>query len=223
MCRRKSVHPNHVHSHRQFRTSLLQKLEIIPKKATPSNDSQQFPFSARILQYSLHCYGENFRARSADHLVAQQIFQFQTNHIYNHTGKKETIASLIIAPTKHVCLGALINKLGLLAQGKYHVFQFNDTINFIFRSEFPRDRSVAYASFVCDYNPLKSEPYLIHCVAIGDKLDYPDDPVSPASYLIGTKFLLNSTISDAKKISWFMSYELKNFFLASPMEQSEYL
>ena len=103
------------------------------KKATPSNDSQQFPFSARILQYRLHCYGENFRARSADHLVAQQIFRFQTNHIYKHKGKKETVTSLIIGPNKQIWLRALSHKVGQLVQGSDHGVQSTVTIDFIFR------------------------------------------------------------------------------------------
>ena len=112
----------------------------------------------------------HFIDRETDNLVSQFFFQFQMNQIYNNKGKKETITSLIIGPNKHVWL-----------------------------SKVPNNCSVTYESFVCYYNPLKSEPFHVHCVANGDKLDYPNDPGSPAASLIKNKILFNSTISDTKK------------------------
>ena len=40
---------------------------------------------------------------------------------------------------------------------------------------------------------------------------------------VETKILINSTILDAKKGTRFMSCDLKDFFLASPMKGSEYM
>ena len=57
----------------------------------------------------------------------------------------------------------------------------------------------------------------------GDKLEFPDDPASPASGLLETKLLLNSVISDAHKGARFLSADLKDHFLASPMEETEYM
>ena len=167
-------------------------------------------------------YGSNFIARLADHLIAQHIFRFQKNHIYNHKGKK-TIISLITGPIKHVWLHALSNKLVRLDQGNNHGVQSTYTINFIFRYKVPNDRSVTYVSFVCDYKPLKSEPYYVRFVSGGDKINYPDNIGSPAASLIETKLLLNSTIYDAKKGSQFMSCDPKDLLLASPVEQAEYM
>ena len=38
-----------------------------------------------------------------------------------------------------------------------------------------------------------------------------------------TKILINSTISDAKDGARFMSADIKDYFLATPMEQAEYM
>ena len=141
----------------------------------------------------------HFIYRETDNLVSQIFFQFQTNQIYNNKGKKETITSLIIGPNKHVWLCTLSNKLGRLSQGNNHGAQYTEIINLTFRSKVPNNCSVTYESFVCYYNPLKSEPFHVHCVANGDKLDYPNDPGSPAASLIKNKILFNSTISDTKK------------------------
>ena len=58
------------------------------KKSTPYNDSLQHPFSSRILQSVSHQYDTHFRSRVADNLVAQHLFQFQINYIYNHKLKR---------------------------------------------------------------------------------------------------------------------------------------
>jgi hypothetical protein len=57
----------------------------------------------------------------------------------------------------------------------------------------------------------------------GDKLDFPDDPASPASGLLETKLLLNSVISDASKGARFMGLDIQDYFLASPMHRPEYM
>ena len=57
----------------------------------------------------------------------------------------------------------------------------------------------------------------------GDKLEYDDDPTSPAAGLLDSKLLIDSTISDAHKGVLFMSMDLKDYFLASPMKRPEYM
>ena len=73
--------------------------------------------------------------------------------------------------------------------------------------------------FFCNYNTLKIEPFPLRCVDVGEKLYYPDDTGSPATYLIETKFILNSTISNAKKGAQFVSCNFKDLLLAFPMEK----
>ena len=98
-----------------------------------------------------------------------------------------------------------------------------DTIDFIHQHEVPSDRSVAHATFVCDYRPLKEEPNRIRITVGGDCLPHDDDSGSPASDLLETKLILNSTISDAAKGTRFISIDIKDHFLATPMENPEYL
>ena len=57
----------------------------------------------------------------------------------------------------------------------------------------------------------------------GDKLECEYDAGSPAASLLETKLILNSTISDAHKGARFLSADLKDHFLASPMEETEYM
>ena len=82
---------------------------------------------------------------------------------------------------------------------------------------------VTYAQFVCDHRPKKPEPYRVRCVVGGDKLDCPIDSGSPTTNMIECKVLLNSVISDAHKNARFMSLDIKDFFLATPMKTNKYM
>ena len=87
-----------------------------------------------------------------------------------------------------------------------------DCIDFIHAHEVPRDRKITYATFVCDYCPLKDEPYRIRLVVGGDKLVYNRDTGSPTTNMLETKLLVNSVISDAQAGARFMSCDIKDFF-----------
>ena len=87
----------------------------------------------------------------------------------------------------------------------------------------PQNRDVTYASFVLDYRPLKSEPNCVHITVGGDRLTYNSDSGSPAANLLKTKLLINSTISDASRGARFVSADLKDFFLATPMEGDKFM
>ena len=145
------------------------------------------------------------------------------NHIHDPTtGKRETPDSLLTGPNKDVWIKATSNELGRLAQGNDHGVSPTDTIDFITHDQVPRNRKATYLALVYDYRPLKSEQYRYRIVVGGDKLPYDNDASAPTTDLTETKLLLNSVISDAYKGARFCSADLKDFFLASPMERKEY-
>ena len=57
----------------------------------------------------------------------------------------------------------------------------------------------------------------------GNRLDCPDNTSSPAASLLQKKLLINSTILDAHLGARFMTMDLKDFFLATPMARSKYM
>ena len=61
-----------------------------------------------------------------------------------------------------------------------------------------------------------------HCGG-GDRLDYAYDARSPTASLLEAKLLLNSKILDADKGARFFAADLKDFFLATPMDECEYM
>ena len=118
---------------------------------------------------------------------------------------------------------ALSNKIGHLVQGNDNGIKGTNTIKFIPFSKVPSHVKVTYANFVSTYRPKKSEPWRIRIVAGGDKLHCPYDTGFPTASLLETKLLLNSVISDAHQGAKFMTCDLKDFFLATPMEENEYM
>lgn len=131
--------------------------------------------------------------------------------------------NLLHGPTKHIWNSSMSNDLGRLAQGNVHGVKSNDAIDFIYFHEIPSHKKVTYASFVCDYRPLKSYPYCICLMVGGDKLDYEFDAGSPTATLLETKLLVNSVISDTNKGARLLSMDLKDHFLATPMKYHEYM
>ena len=57
----------------------------------------------------------------------------------------------------------------------------------------------------------------------GNRLTYPDNAGSPASNITETKIIVNLVISDAHKGAKFMSMDIKDYFLNTPMDQPEYM
>ena len=115
------------------------------------------------------------------------------------------------------------NELGRLANSNDTGVPSTDIIKFIHKHEVPHTRPVTYASFVCDHRPLKDEQWRIRLVVDGDKLTYESDAGLPATDMTETKLLLNSTISEAHLGARFMSLDLKDTFLQTPMEKPEYM
>ena len=193
---------------------------------TPTNKEKWKKGVQRLPQhrYNLRNKGTNFKDKAAKYLLAQHIFNQPTAmHMYDDQGEKLSMDNLIQGEHKDRWVKALSNEWDRLAQGNKHGVLATNTIKFIQPSQVPNDRKITYVSFVCDHRPLKTEPWRVRLVVGGDRLPYEEDAGSPASNLVETKILLNSTISDAKNGAKFMSCDLKDFFLASPMAKSEYM
>lgn len=220
------IKPPHVPN--QPNSTLADKIARVITNAIANNKQPVSTPRYQQHRYNLRRRPNSFRHSATQHLVAQHVFSTPSLpsafHIYNpNTGKKETIDSLLAGPDGERWLQALSNEFGRLAQGNKYNVKITDTIDFIPKSTVPQDRKVTYGSFVCDYRALKDDPYRIRLVVGGDRLDYNEDPASPAAGLLETKLLLNSVISDAHKGARFMSMDLKDHFLASPMNRPEYM
>ena len=110
-------------------------------------------------RYNLRSNGTNFRSQAAQYLVAQHTFNTiqVMNHIYNDSGKKETLATLLSGDSKTLWTTSLSNEWGRVANGNIFGIKGTQTLEFIAKNMIPSDKSTTYGSLLCDYKPLKIE------------------------------------------------------------------
>ena len=155
--------------------------------------------------------------------TVQHNVQQKALHIFDPIGKKQTLEHLLKGNEQNIWKRSASNECGRLAQGNKFGIQGTDTIQFIHKTNLPHDAKITYASFVCDIRPLKKETHRVRMVVGGDKLTYHEDTGSPAASLLETKIMLNSVITDAKKGAKLVTCDLKDFFLATPMDTPEFM
>ena len=80
---------------------------------------------------------------------------------------------------------------------------------------------MTYGLIVVNYHPEKSNPNRVRLTVGGDHIKYPGDCGTPTADMIKVKLLLNSVIST--KGAKFMSTDIKNFYLNTPMARYEYM
>eukprot|EP00804_Cyclotella_cryptica_P031066 CCRYP_015981-RA/>CCRYP_015981-RA protein AED:0.30 eAED:0.30 QI:0/0/0/1/1/1/3/0/511 len=114
-------------------------------------------------------------------------------------------------------------ELGRLAQGIPGTVKGTNTIVFIAYNEIPpqRRKDVTYGRIVANYRPEKEDPYRIRLTVGGNRITYPGDCGTPTADMLTTKILLNSVIST--KGARFMTIDIKDFYLNTPMVRPEYM
>ena len=114
-------------------------------------------------------------------------------------------------------------ELGRLSQEIPGVVNGTNTIFFIDKTDVPAERwkDATYGHVVVNYRPEKWDPYRTCLTVGGNLIVYPGDCGTPTVDLLTVKLLLNSVIStpDAK----FMTIDIKDFYLNTPMDQFKYM
>ena len=97
-----------------------------------------------------------------------------------------------------------------------------DTLSFKSKTEIPTERrkDITYGRIVCTYRSEKKDPYRTRITMGGNLINYPDDCGTPTADLISVKLMLNSVISTMN--AKFMTIDLKDFYLMTPMARYEY-
>ncbi len=96
------------------------------------------------------------------------------------------------------------------------------TIVFINKYQIPEDRQgdITYGRIVCDMHKGEKDKHCTRLTMGGNLINYPGDCGTPMANLLTVKILLNSIIlmPNAK----FMTIDIKDFYLNTPMEQYKY-
>jgi hypothetical protein len=112
------------------------------------------------------------------------------------------------------------DEIGRLAQGHGKIKGTN-TLFFIPRSKVPKGRTITYLRVVCAHRPEKENPFRVRWTVGGNLIEYPGDVSTKTAGLIDAKLLFNSVISTPN--AKFMTGDLKDFYLGTPMERFEYM
>eukprot|EP00804_Cyclotella_cryptica_P029865 CCRYP_010777-RA/>CCRYP_010777-RA protein AED:0.22 eAED:0.28 QI:0/0/0/1/1/1/4/0/696 len=84
-----------------------------------------------------------------------------------------------------------------------------------------RRKDVTYGRIVANFRPEKDYPYRIRLTVGGNRINFPGDCGTPTADMITVKILLNSVISTVN--AKFMTIDIKDFYLNTPMERPEYM
>ena len=84
-----------------------------------------------------------------------------------------------------------------------------------------RRKDVTYGKFVCSVRPEKKEKNRTRLVVGEDRINYIREVATPAADMLLAKLLFNSVIST--KGSRFMTMDISNFYLNTPLTRPEYI
>ena len=113
------------------------------------------------------------------------------------------------------------NEFGRLANGVGGRVKGTNAIRFIRRSDVPagRRKDVTYGQFVCSFRPEKKERKRTIFVVGGYRINYPGKVATPTACMLVSKLLFNSVVST--KGAKFMTMDISNFYLMTPLNQPE--
>ncbi len=94
-------------------------------------------------------------------------------------------------------------------------------MHFIHRTKIPNGRKATYLKIVLADKPHKAIQECVRATVGGDCVNYPGETSTKTSDLVMVKLLLNSTIS-TPGTCW-MSNDIKDFYLKTPMGRYEYM
>ena len=97
-----------------------------------------------------------------------------------------------------------------------------ETISFISKTDIPQDRKgdETYGRIVCVYREGKKDKYRTRITIGGNLINFPGNCGTPTADLLTVKLLFNSIISTPN--AKFMSIDIKDFYLCTPMKRYEY-
>ena len=96
------------------------------------------------------------------------------------------------------------------------------TFHVILYDDFPPDRrkGIAFSKGVCTFLPNKSDPNCTHISITVQNITYPGNVRTKTAFLELIKLLINSVLS--RKGAKFVTFNIKNFYLQTPLDRPEY-
>ena len=226
---------NYFSNHYTVPTPLRVERTTLPNKPAPSRVANETPpndpdtphYHTRLQARQQQCNFAQAAPNESRLLLTPEntgtpIFPLANAVIDPNTGIAREYCQLIAHPkTCEVWLHSAANTFGRLAQGVKAQIKGTNTINFIAHTDFPTGRTVTYAQLCANIRPQKEETHRCRITVSGDCIDYYGEVSTKTAGLTTIKLLLNSVVS--KPTGQFMTADIKNFYLNTPLECPEYM
>ena len=131
----------------------------------------------------------------------------------------------------HIWNTSYTNELGRLCQGigkglkvpRQQRVEGTNTFKLIKFADTPQYRrhEICYSMVVCEFKPHKGDPNRTSITVACSQICHPGDVGTPTGSLYLVKLIINSILS--RRNARLVSLYLKNFYLQTPMDQSEYV
>jgi hypothetical protein len=104
----------------------------------------------------------------------------------------------------------------------WHLATTTKTIAFMEKQQTPQARCkvITYRQIICVYHSKKKDPYRTGIMIGGTLVNYPNNCGTPTADLLTVKLMFNSIISTPN--AKFMTIDIKDFYLMTPMEHYKY-
>ena len=196
------------------------------KKLPAYNTRSKNPNFRSIAQEAMLSCADVSQLRVTPQNLASRSFPMEMiNAVLDEdTGELMEYRHLMKSPKYRQLYGkSYAKELGRLAQGMPGQVEGTNTIFFIDKADIPtaRWRDVTYGRVVVNYRPEKDDPYRTRLTVGGDRVNYPHDCGTPTVDLLTVKLLLNSVVSTPG--AKFMTIDIKDFYLNTPMSRYEYM
>jgi hypothetical protein len=148
-------------------------------------------------------------------------------HAALHVDSGETVEyqALLKSSDGHLWERSCTEEIARLAQGfpagGIPESEGTNTLFFIPITAMPAGRKATYLRLVVSDRPQKAQPRRVRFTVGGDRIDYPGEVSTKTASLATAKLLFNSVISTPG--AKFMTMDIKDFYLCTPMDHYEYM
>jgi hypothetical protein len=180
---------------------------------------------------STHSHGTRANAKKQPHLAATTTFHTDAYHCALHstainpdTGHTAEYRELRACSDGDKWINSCADEIGRLCNGRgpnSAMTSGTNTLFFIPLSAMPKGRKATYIRIVCADRPEKTETRRVRFTVGGDQVDYPGAVSTKTADLATAKLLINSVLSTPG--ARYMTGDLKDFYLNTPMERYEYV
>ena len=146
--------------------------------------------------------------------------EFALGAVHPDTGETVEYPALLKSSDGHLWVESCAEECGRLAQG-YKNEKGTDTIKFIKITDIPHGRKATYLRLVASDRPNKAQTRRVRFTVGGDRIEYSGETSTKTAGLTTAKILFNSVLSTPK--ARFMTGDVKDFYLMTPMERKEYM